>query len=68
MLASDTFGRACRRIEDLGVTTIATGQGPTIGPESLGRAFQMMRAMPNVDAPPQPDQLVLDEIIASILN
>lgn len=68
MLASDAFDRACRRIEDLGVTTIASGHGPTVGPESLERAFEMMRAMPFVDAPPQPGQFVLDEIIASILR
>lgn len=68
MLESQAFGAACGRIEDLGVTAIGTCHGPTIGPESLPRAFEMMRAMPHVDAPPQPGQPVLDGIIASILN
>lgn len=67
MLDPAAFGRACARIEELGVRTIATCHGPTIGPESLDRALEMMRSMPDVDAPPQPGQPVLDEIIASIL-
>lgn len=68
MLESSAFVKACRRIEDLGVRSIATCHGPTIGEESLDRAFEMMRAMPHVDAPPQPGQPVLEEIIASIVG
>ena len=67
MLDRTRFHEACASIEALGVTTIATGHGPTIGPSQVDRAFEMLRSIPDQQIPPQPGQPVLDEIIAGIL-
>lgn len=62
------FGEACAVIERLGVTTIATCHSPTIGASQVDRAFELLRSVPTTDVLPQPDQLVLDEIVASIAH
>lgn len=62
----DRFAASCRRIEDLGVRTIAMAHGPTIGASQVERAFEMMHGLPDADVPPQPGQPVLDEIVAAI--
>ncbi|HTO00936.1 MAG TPA: MBL fold metallo-hydrolase, partial [Microthrixaceae bacterium] len=64
MLESDAFDMACRRVEQLRPSAIATAHGPTIEAGQIQRAFELLRAVPNSPAPPQPDQLVLDEIVA----
>ena len=66
MLDAGQFGRACDSIERLGVTTIATAHGPTITGSDVARAHAMLRAMPDTVVPPQPGQLVLDEIVAAL--
>lgn len=67
LLDSERFGASCRRIEDLGVHTIATCHGPTIGASQVQRAFDLLRAVPENETPPQPNQLVLDEIVAAAI-
>lgn len=66
LLDERTFARECSRIEQLSPSAIATAHGPTIEASDLPRAFELLRAVPNRAAPPQPDQLVLDEIIAAM--
>lgn len=58
--------RSCRYTEDLGITTIASAHGPTIGSASLDQAFALMRTLPGATIDPQPGQPVLDDIIASM--
>lgn len=60
------FSATCRAVEDLGVSAIATGHGPTITGASLTAAFSMMHRLPAADAPPQPGQPLLDEIVAAM--
>ena len=59
------FAAECRAIEDLRPSTIATCHGPTIEASHVATAFDLLRALPDVPVPPQPGQIVLDEIIAS---
>ena len=66
LLDADAFDAECRRIEDLRPTTIATAHGPTIETSHLARAFDLLRATPTIPAPPQPDQSVLDLIVAGM--
>lgn len=60
------FGAQCDRIEQLGVTTIASCHSPTIRGAQVAEAFRMMRGLPTADVPPQPGQLVLEEMIAAM--
>ncbi|MCD9622387.1 MBL fold metallo-hydrolase [Rhabdothermincola salaria] len=60
------FDAACRRVEDLAPTTIATTHGPTVPPGRVEQAFTMMRSLAGTVAPPQPDQVVLDQIVAEM--
>lgn len=60
------FAAECRRIEELEPTTIATAHGPTIEAGHVARAFELLRSVPTATVPSQPDQVVLDQIVASI--
>jgi flavorubredoxin len=62
----DRWAAENRRMEALGIRTIATAHGPTIGSSQLEQAFELMRRLQDTPAPPQPGQLVLDEMIASL--
>lgn len=66
LLDRTAFAGECRRIEDLRPTVIATAHGPTIAGPDVRTALEMMRAMPSVTVPPQPGQVVLDEIVAAM--
>jgi hypothetical protein len=66
MLDLRRFGEACAAIERLGVSTIATCHSPTIGASQVDRAFELLRAVPTADVLPQPDQLALDEVVATL--
>ena len=48
-----------------GVTTVHHCHTPVIEGSFIDRAFDTVRGFPLVDAPPLPDQSVLDEIIAA---
>lgn len=65
MLEADAFNGACRRIEQLRPSAIATAHGPTIEADHVQRAFELLRAVPTTPAPPQPGQPVLDGIAAA---
>lgn len=60
------YAEACAAIERLGITTIATCHSPTIGASQVDRAFELLRGVPTAEVIPQPDQLVLDQIVAAI--
>lgn len=68
LLDEQTFAVECARIEQLNPRVIATAHGPTIEASNLSRAFELLRALPSQPAPPQPDQLVLDEIVAAMAD
>lgn len=66
LLDVEAFAVECRRVEQLRPTTIASAHGPAIEASHIQRAFELLRAVPGAGVPPQPDQRVLDQIIASI--
>lgn len=68
LLDAARYGAACGAIEDLGITTIATCHGPTIGSSQVNRAFELLRRVPTEPTPPQPDQFLLDEIVAQMTS
>jgi flavorubredoxin len=57
------YGRYVDRTASLDITTIAACHSPVIEGDLIGRAFDHMRNLPSIDAPPLPDQSVLDQII-----
>ncbi|MGA9276934.1 MBL fold metallo-hydrolase [Ilumatobacter sp.] len=66
MVDPQRFHEACAVIERLAPTTIASCHGPTVGPSQIDRACEMLRRVPTTPVPPQPNQLVLDEIVTAI--
>lgn len=62
------FEQECQRIEQLEPTVIATCHGPTIGAPQIQQAFDMLRVLPSVPTPPQPDQATLDLIVAAMAD
>ncbi len=60
------YAAACRRIEDLPLQAIASTHGPTIGASDLARAHELVRSIPTAAAPPQPDQVALDQMLAAV--
>ncbi len=59
------FGATVDRVQDLGITTIAGCHSPVIEGQFIDQAFDFLRTLPSIDAPPMPDQSVLDQIIAA---
>lgn len=65
LMSEDTYSGECARIERLNPSAIATAHGSTIEASDLPRAFELLRAVRNRPAPPQPGQIVLDRIVAA---
>ena len=65
MLDHAKFGQHVDKAQDLDITTIAACHSPVIEGPFIEQAFEKVRAFPNVEAPPLPDQSILDEIIAA---
>jgi flavorubredoxin len=65
MLDADKYGKYVDTTQNLDITTIAACHTPVIEGEYIERAFAMVREFPTLDAPPLPDQSVLDQIIAA---
>lgn len=63
---STRFAGVCNMVERLGITTIASCHSPTIGASQVGRAFDLLRQVPDGPFPPQPGQLDLDGIVAQM--
>jgi flavorubredoxin len=68
MVDERRFADACAAIERMAPTTIATCHGPTIGSSQIERASELLREVPTAAAPPQPNQFVLDQIVAGITS
>lgn len=66
MVEEAAFAVACRRIESLRPTAIASAHSPTIEFSHVQQAFDLLRSLPTAEIPPQPGQVVLDQIIASL--
>lgn len=60
------FAQTIRRVEELDITTIAGCHTPTIGAAHIGAAFEFMHSFRNEVVAPEPDQAVLNQIIAAI--
>jgi flavorubredoxin len=60
----DRFRAHCAGVQALGMQTIATAHCPVINKAEIETAFAIMRELPLVPAPPVPDQLALDAILA----
>lgn len=59
------FAAHVQRIQDLGMTTIATAHSPLIPAHRIAEAFATTRDLPAADVPPAPGQALLDEIVAA---
>ena len=57
------FGATVDKVQDLDITTIAGCHTPVIEGPFIQHAFETVRGLPLVEAPPLPDQSVLDQII-----
>jgi flavorubredoxin len=60
------YGALCDRIEALGMSVIATAHCPVIRGPSISEAFRLARELPSVPAPPLPDQVVLESVLAAV--
>jgi hypothetical protein len=59
------FGAEIARLSDLPISTIISAHSPAISGSKVAEAFEKMRALPEADCPPAPDQAVLDLIVAA---
>lgn len=59
------YAKYVDRVQSLDITTIAACHSPVIEGPFIERAFELTRNLPSVDAPPMPNQSVLDQIIAA---
>jgi flavorubredoxin len=60
------FADATRRIQSIGMTTIATAHSPVVPQSHVGQAFDMVCALPTTPPPPLPDQAMLDQVLAAM--
>jgi len=66
MVDGPKFHAEVERLRAVGVSTVASCHGPTIGAGLVDRAFELLHAVPAAEVPPQPGQPVLDAIVASL--
>jgi flavorubredoxin len=59
------YGKSVDRVQSLDITTIAGCHTPVIEGPLIDQAFAHVRNLAGIDAPPMPDQSVLDQIIAA---
>jgi flavorubredoxin len=60
------FRAACDEVEALGMRTIATAHSPLITEAAVAKAFELLRELPAIPAPPVPDQTALDAILRGV--
>lgn len=65
MLDPAKYAQHVDTVQRLDITTVAACHSPVIEGPLIERAFDHVRTLPSVDAPPLPDQSVLDQIIAA---
>jgi flavorubredoxin len=67
LLADDAkFAQTVRRIEQLDITAIAGCHTPTIGPDHVGAALELMHTFRSMPIMPEPDQAVLEQILEAM--
>jgi hypothetical protein len=65
MLDHAKYGQHVDKAQNLDIKTIAACHSPVIEGAFIDQAFEKVRAFPNVEPPPLPDQSVLDQVIAA---
>ena len=63
----DAYQREVTRLDRLGITTWAHTHGPVFRRGQIRRAIDLLRAVPDAPAAPQPDQAALDAVVAGAL-
>jgi flavorubredoxin len=61
----ERFGAEVGRLSELQISTIISAHSPAITGSKIPDALQKMRAIPEAECPPAPDQAVLDLILAA---
>ncbi len=61
----ERFGAEVGRLSQLQISTIISAHSPAITGSKIPDALQKMRALPEAECPPAPDQAVLDLILAA---
>lgn len=59
------YGATVDRVQSLDITMIASCHSPVIEGPFIDAAFAHIRALPTIEPPPMPAQVVLDEIVAA---
>ena len=60
------FQRHVDGIQSLGIGTLASCHSPVLRGAKIDEAFAIVRTLATADPPPQPDQMVLEQIVAAI--
>jgi hypothetical protein len=63
----DRYARHVMAVRDLGMTTVASAHSATITDRSVDAAFEIVRDLPSVPAPPVPDESVLEALVGNLL-
>jgi len=63
LLDLDKFERHVDRVQNLDISVIAACHSPVIGTSHMTQAFDMIRRIPHLEPPPQPQQADLDELM-----
>ena len=66
MVDRSRFVTELERFESMPMTAIATAHSPLITSTSMTDAFTLLRQLPDVPAPPLPDQAALEAILATV--
>jgi flavorubredoxin len=68
LLDQDKFERHVDRVQKLDIDVIAACHSPIIKRSQITTAFDMIRKIPQLDPPPQPQQADLDDLMHCIAN
>jgi flavorubredoxin len=65
MVDAQRFSAEVARVQGQGIPTIVSGHSPAISGDKVPEAWDRLRSLAGMEAPPTPDQAVLDLIIAA---
>ena len=65
MVDPQRFSVEVARVQGLDISTIVSGHSPVISGDKVPQAWDRLRSLAGMEAPPTPDQAVLDLIIAA---
>lgn len=68
LLDQDKYERHVDRVQNLDIDVIAACHSPIIKRSQISTAFDMIRKIPQLDPPPQPQQADLDDLMHCIAN